>query len=236
MRAGLSKIAADLKDQLDLAEEPVAVSFLREVPQDVPKYADGAVPAGCSFWLKGRTSTFYTVADDHHNCPIGTLTQGFSTPTERSDEAHQLFSFLVGCGYVKQEELENAPRVTPSPAAVAYGPLSQVFSTPDAVLITCNGYQSMLLSEAVASAGPGFPTLTGRPTCAAIPVALNSGTAALSVGCIGNRVYTGLGPQDVVMCIPGSQLAAVASALSSVVKNNADLETIHSEKKAQTSQ
>jgi len=42
----------------------------------------------------------------------------------------------------------------------------------------------------------------GRPTCAALPQALDSLRPAVSLGCIGNRVYTGLSDSEGYVAIP----------------------------------
>jgi len=48
------------------------------------------------------------------------------------------------------------------------------------------------------------------------------GTTA-SLGCIGNRVYTGIEEDDLYVAVPGEQLAAVDQALGTIVAANAAL-------------
>jgi len=81
----------------------------------------------------------------------------------------------------------------------------------------------MLLNEAVNRAGvaSGAPAL-GRPTCMALPASLQHG-AILSLGCIGNRVYTGLGEDQMHFVVRGQDLEAVADALEVVTSANAEL-------------
>jgi hypothetical protein len=81
----------------------------------------------------------------------------------------------------------------------------------------------MLLNEAVNRAGvaSGAPAL-GRPTCMALPASLQHG-AIFSVGCIGNRVYTGLGADQMYFVVRGRDLGAVADALEVVTSANAAL-------------
>ena len=47
--------------------------------------------------------------------------------------------------------------------------------------------------------------LLGRPTCMALPAAMAHGSV-ISSGCIGNRVYTGLGDDELYLMIPGPRL------------------------------
>ena len=58
--------------------------------------------------------------------------------------------------------------------------------------------------------------LLGRPTCMAIPAALTSGMAS-SLGCIGNRVYTGITDDEFYTVIAGKDLASVAAELNTIV-------------------
>ncbi len=63
-----------LMSALHLERPPVAIAFRDEAPAGVEKLA-GAQPSSCSFWrLAADGRTFYTVPDDHHNCPIGSYT------------------------------------------------------------------------------------------------------------------------------------------------------------------
>ena len=81
----------------------------------------------------------------------------------------------------------------------------------------------MLLNEAINRAGvaSGSPAL-GRPTCMALPAALEHG-AILSLGCMGNRVYTGLAEDEMYIVLRGKDLPAVAEALSVIASANAAL-------------
>ena len=82
----------------------------------------------------------------------------------------------------------------------------------------------MLLNEAAMRVGSGgaLPPL-GRPSCMALPAALEKGTVS-SLGCIGNRVYTGLGEDELYVAVPGADLEKVASALEMIVSANKALE------------
>jgi uncharacterized protein (DUF169 family) len=67
----------------------------------------------------------------------------------------------------------------------------------------------------------GVPSL-GRPTCMALPASLQFGAIA-SLGCIGNRVYTGLGEDEMYVVPRGRDLASVAEALRVIRGANAAL-------------
>jgi len=85
----------------------------------------------------------------------------------------------------------------------------------------------MLLLEATGRAGVTTqPGLLGRPTCMALPAALAGGTIA-STACIGNRVYTDLGDDELYVAIPGRDLARVAAGLTTILSANDTLADYH---------
>jgi uncharacterized protein (DUF169 family) len=81
----------------------------------------------------------------------------------------------------------------------------------------------MLLNEAANRAGvaSGAPAL-GRPTCMALAASLQHG-AIFSLGCIANRVYTGLSEDQMYFVVRGQDLQAIADALEVVNSANAVL-------------
>jgi uncharacterized protein (DUF169 family) len=110
-----------------------------------------------------------------------------------------------------------------APVAIVYAPLGESPVDPDVVLFACKPSAAMLLHEAAgrAGVGSGMPAL-GRPTYMALPATLQHGSI-LSLGCMGNRVYTGLGEDEMYLVLRGKDLAAVADALGVVIGANAAL-------------
>lgn len=103
------RIAEQLTTALHLDAPPIAISFADTPPRGVPRLPDpmpepladgrtGRASAGCVFWMKANYRSFTTVADDHANCSVGSLTHGFinaETAAGRSDVAT-----LVESGWV----------------------------------------------------------------------------------------------------------------------------------------
>ena len=86
----------------------------------------------------------------------------------------------------------------------------------------------MLLAEAAGAAGIGDTgALMGRPTCAMIPATLQHRRAAFSLGCIGNRVYTGLADDELYAAIPGCSMDNVLEHLDVIMEANSRLEAFH---------
>jgi uncharacterized protein (DUF169 family) len=205
------------------ARNPVAVTFLDEAPADVQKFA-GTEPSGCSFWrLAAAGRTFYTVPENHFNCAVGAYTHNIPLSAEREKETEQTLKMMFDLGYVKPEEVPQIPRLSKTPKAILYMPLAESATVPDVALFALRPAGAMLLQEAANRAGvsSGAPTL-GRPTCMALPASLQYGTIT-SLGCIGNRVYTGLGQDEMYVVLRGKDLPAVAHALKVVGSANSAL-------------
>jgi len=206
-----------------LARRPVAVTFLEAAPANVEKFS-GTEPSGCSFWrLAAEGRVFYTVPENHFNCAVGAFTHNIPLSAEREKETEQTLKLMFDLGYVKPEEEQQIPRLGKAPAAILYSPLGEAPVAPDVALLACKPAVAMLLNEAIVRAGvaSGVPVL-GRPTCMALPAAMQHGSI-LSLGCIGNRVYTGLADDEMYLVVRGKDLGAVADALGVITTANAAL-------------
>jgi uncharacterized protein (DUF169 family) len=202
---------------------PVAVTFLQELPTHAQKF-EGSEPSGCSFWrLASEGRTFYTVPENHFNCAVGAYTHNITLSPDRENETEQTLKFMFDLGYVKPEEMPQIPRLSKTPKAILYTPLAEATAVPDVVLFAVKPAGAMLLQEAAnrAGVGSGAPAL-GRPTCMALPASLQHG-AIISLGCIGNRVYTGLSEDEMYVVLRGKDLAAVAEALKTIETANVAL-------------
>ena len=190
---------------------------------------DTAGPSGCSYWKRAADgATFYTEASDHFGCPVGAYTHNIELPPERAKELGEVVGMMVNLGYLSSEEVPSIPRRVQRFRFAAYSPLTGAPAEPDVVLIRGNARQTMLLAEAAQAAGIGASSgITGRPTCAAIPAAINSERANASLGCIGNRVYTDLADDELYFALPGKHLAAVTKKLATIVQANRELEKYH---------
>ena len=222
-----SQIERQLAIDLDLPQRPVAVTFLDEPPDGVEKY-EGVQPSGCSFWrMASDGRTFYTIAADHYNCPIGSYTHNITPPAERGHELEETIGFMTSIGYLRAEEVPMIPRLAETPGVVVYSPLGATPVDPDVVLFWGPPGKVMLLQEAATRAGVSAELQTlGRPTCMILPAAMSHGTLA-STGCVGNRVYTGLNDTELYVAIPGRDLAHVTREASIVRTANATLLEYH---------
>ena len=210
----------------------IAVSYLSSAPQGVRKFS-GIVPSGCTFWsLALAGDSFYTVPGDHLNCPIGSYTHAIDLPAARAPELEQALSLMTSLGYVKMEEVPSIPRLSQSPAFIYYAPLGTATIAPDVVIAAGKPGPLMRLQEAAARAGAASTLpLLGRPTCMALPAAMAHGSV-LSTGCIGNRVYTDCGDEELYVMIPGPRLADVVKELAVISSAHDTLRQYHQQRRA----
>lgn len=206
-----------LHDALHLAVAPVAIAFADAVPADPPPFDGpmsepaedgrrGRVPAGCVFWVHGAERAFSTVAEDHGNCSVGSVTHGFAEVADVVGNGD--VGALLGSGWVTEGDMVGVPRVTERPTAVVYGPLGRSPVAPDVVLLRVNGRQMMVLHDAV----PGM-RIEGKPQCHIVAAAKEAGDVVASVGCALSRVRTGMRPEEMTCAVPGARLAEVVAAV-----------------------
>ena len=219
---------SSLAELLDLATPPIAIAFVDAAPPGVARVAGGE-PAGCGYWRRAAAGeVFFTVADDHKGCPVGAHTHNVTLSPGEQQELMGMVQTMVGLSYLKMEDVPQIPTRKTAMQVAVYAPLAAAPVPPDVVLVRGNARQLMLLAEAAQAAGVvGSGPAMGRPTCAVLPEAINSGRTAASFGCIGNRVHTGAGENEAYFAIPGAQLGAMEESLAVIVRANEALETFH---------
>jgi uncharacterized protein (DUF169 family) len=225
-----SVIEQKLRNLLGTKRHPVAVIYAEELPAGVPLFT-GSQPSSCSFWrLAAEGLSFYTVPEDHFNCPVGSYTHRTITPA-KMPELQQTLDLMTGVGYIRMEEIPGVFQLAETPRFVVYTPLSKAPAEPSVVLVAGKPGKVMLLAEAATRAGAfsKLPML-GRPTCMAIPAALEEG-AVTSAGCIGNRVYTEIGDDELYVVLPGRDLEAIAGEIDTIQSANQALTQYHQERK-----
>jgi len=219
--------AEPLRDALHLTQPPVAVCFADRVPDGVPMWK-GQVPAGCRFWEEGTRAVFATSAPDHDLCALGSYTHNLETSTAHDAERAEAWKVFASLGYVRPEDLPQIPVLETRPRFVVYGPLDRVPVRPAVVLLFARPEQALILSEASQQMEGGAPPALGRPACAIVPQAANSGRTALSLGCCGARAYLDVMKSDVALyAVPEPRLAAFTARVAELARANTVLTTFH---------
>ena len=222
------QISNILESSLGSRRPPIAVCFTKEVPEGVSPY-DGSSPAGCKFWEEAFDGPFVTGTADHKNCAIGVHTHSMSGPsTAYEGELGEVLQVMSGLDYVRDEDVAAIPVLAEETSHVVYAPLSQTPAAPDVVLVFSDSRQSLTITEAAQRVDADIPPAMGRPACAVVPQAVNSGRAALSLGCCGARAYLDNLSDDVALwALPGDRIADYAEQIGSFAKANELLGTFH---------
>ena len=221
------KLERQFVEAFALGRRPVAVTFARSVPVGVRKFR-GTEPAGCGFWrLAEGGASFYTEPGDHYNCAIGCHTHRIALPAERASELDQTLAFMMQLGYLKPEDLAQIVQLRQTPRFVVYAPLGEAPVAPDVGLFVGKPSSIMVLNEAALRASVGTQSANlGRPTCMALPAAIERG-AVLSTGCVGNRIYTGIGDDELYVALRGADLERVAAQAQTIANANLRLAEYH---------
>jgi uncharacterized protein (DUF169 family) len=222
-----ASFANTLTANLNLSQPPIAISFSDSIPEGVHHHS-GRVPAGCRFWQDAAAAAFATSSADHALCAIGVYTHNLETsPAQQTDlmDALKIFGQL---DYVRQEDLALIPVLQSRPKYVIYAPLTNTPLPPDVVLLFVNAGQTLILSEAAQQVENQNAPAMGRPACAVVPQVMNTGRAALSLGCCGARAYLDVLTDDVALfAIPGVKLGFYAQRIEALTKANAVLSKFH---------
>jgi len=229
----ITDIATRLQQALGLISPPIAIAFRSEPPAGVP-HVTHSLAAGCAYWSHASAGhSFYTTADDHYGCPVGAHTHGITLPAERASELQSVVGTMISLHYLREQEVPGIPRRAAPFGVAVYAPLAEATFEPDLVLVRGTPGQLMVLVEAARAAGAfdDAPTM-GRPACAMLPHVDSTALGVASLGCIGNRVYTGLGDHEMYVTLSGRRVLDVVNQLDVMVHANRALEQFHSERRA----
>jgi uncharacterized protein (DUF169 family) len=210
-------LAAELQTLLNPTAAPIGITFTDAPVQGVPAFDEpmaepapdgrtGRVPAGCVFWMKSTDKTFSTVAEDHGNCSVGSMTHGFKTLDEVAGNSD--VAALFESGWVTMDDVPKIPLVSKRPASIVYGPLAETPVDPDVVLLRLSPKSMMVLSDAL----PGL-SIEGKPQCHIVAMAKEHSQPAASVGCMLSRVRTGMSNGEMTAALPASQLPEIVGRL-----------------------
>jgi len=222
-----SLISETLTRSLSLRQTPVAISFADCIPAGVEMFS-GRVPAGCRFWEEAVTATFATSAGDHNLCAIGVYTHNLEPSANQQADLGDALSVFKELGYVRDEDLPFIPVLQSRSRYAIYSPLSQAPLPPAVVLVFVDANQTLILSEATSQVENQNAPAMGRPACAVVPQVINTGRAALSLGCCGARAYLdNLSDSTAIFAIPGAKLEPYTTRIDLLSKANSVLSRFH---------
>jgi uncharacterized protein (DUF169 family) len=223
MRTDTGPQLARVKDILGLRRIPIKIGFLDAPPAGLPRWADGPVPAGCSFWdhaMEGHS--FYTLPAEHWNCAIGSYTHNLALPPERAGELDATIAFMLETRYLERAELPGIPVLDAAPAAVAYAPVSSDLFAGDVVMMVATPAQMTLIYEAALKAdiAQAATHTFSRPSCAVLPLSRKTQGLSLSFGCRGNRTFTGVHEDEMYVALPAAKWGDFLDRVIEVQRSN----------------
>jgi len=216
MSQELQQISTQLVADLGLKAAPVQISYLDAPPTGVALHPGGA-PSVCTFFAEGQQRPFYIDQQGHEACEIGAFVLGIPPAGELGGRLMGTLGMMQKEGYLHPGEEAKVAHNASAPRFVAYGPLGSLPMPPTVVLLFAPARAAMLALEA-APEGP-VPS-NGRPMCAIVPTLNQGAKVALSLGCVGSRIYTSMGDDRVVVGIRGDYLATYAAQLQKVRRAN----------------
>ena len=227
MGTNYAELAETLTASLKLSQPPVAVCFADSVPTSIPAYA-GHAPAGCRFWEDAAAGAFATSSADHSLCAIGVYTHNLKPSLAQQTDLIDALKVFGEFGYLTPQDLPLIPVLKSRPAHVIYAPLAQTPLAPGVVLLFVDANQTLILCEATQQVEKQNAPAMGRPACAIIPQVMNTGRAALSLGCCGARAYLDVLTDEVALfAIPGARLEAYIERIVALSVANAVLSKFH---------
>ncbi|WP_203907381.1 DUF169 domain-containing protein [Rhizocola hellebori] len=227
-------IAQRLISALDLGSAPIALTFVDSAPDGLPAAAQPR-PSACSFWRDAEHGTFFASAVAHLNCALGAMVMGFDLPAETYRTLGDIVTMMCECSYLDPIEADKVPSMAGPSNGIVYGPLAQHPLPPDLVLMWLSPKQAMLFNEAAGTASwaAGSTAVTGRPACAALPLASADAVPTMSFGCTGMRTFTEVADDHMLSVVPGQRLERFTAAVEGTQKANHAMTRYYQQQKEQ---
>ena len=223
-----SSLSQKLTAALNLKLPPIAICFTRDLPSDLPAFTR-RVPAGCVFWEEAAKQPILTEASQHDLCAIGVYTHNLANPSPNyASELNTVLNVLGQLQYARKEDVEQIPVLRTRPTHILYSTLAVAPVEPDVVMLFAHAGDGLIISEAIQQVEGGLPPAMGRPACAVVPQVVNSGKAALSLGCCGARAYLSVLADDVALwALPGKRLQEYTERIAAMSDANRTLSKFH---------
>lgn len=211
----LAQIAEQLTHDLELDRPPVQISYLESPPEGVEKHPGGA-PSVCTFFAEGERKAFYAGLPEHENCEIGAFVLGAAPEGELGSRVMGMVGTMQSVHYLEPGDEGKIARNAQPPKFVAYGPLGSLKLPPTSILMFARPRSAMFAMEAAHGSVP----MNGRPMCSIVPTLNHGAPVAVSIGCIGSRIYSEMGDDRMVVGVRGDRLDWFAEEVRKVREAN----------------
>ena len=209
------KLTELLAERLHIELPPVALTFVEECPPEVTPLGKEP-PSFCTLWRWGEERVFYASGEQHLGCALGGMVAGFLPPEGKLDELAAALQEMCEDGGDGPDEIARTARFAHGANGIVYGPLWKFPLEPDVLLLWATLPQMGVLQEVAGTTlwrdNPQGAVFT-RPACSVLAIASEHEKLAMSLGCIGMRLYTRIPPQLFLEAIPRSKLSQVEEGL-----------------------
>ncbi|MEM3506141.1 MAG: DUF169 domain-containing protein [Candidatus Bathyarchaeia archaeon] len=222
------ELSEKLVKLLELNFYPISIHILKKEPKNLER--TNKTSAVCGFLGISEKSSFYALATDHFDCPIGLEVVGFTLDKGRKRSRDKIYSMMVESGIMSKKALANWKRKMPKlkqgfTEAIVYEPLELSHKNPDIVVFKCNPFQSMLLASAIGKElGKETPILSNFPGCCIIPIAYKSKKVVMSLACDGSRKLMPIKPDELLVAISGKELVNLVKELEQYIQGREKFE------------
>lgn len=206
---------------LGLTFEPVAITLIRRGQSLPDGYSQPDKPIRhCQAIMRARKGECLAVKADMQACPVGSSALGLTPISEKvqSGEFHHNMG-MYGSQDAARKTMAARPSLEAgSVEATAVAPLSKATLKPDVVVITGTPEQVFWLLPAASTFSVGgrvtVEMAAVQAACAdSTVVPYLTGNVNISLGCFGCRKTTDIGPDEMLVGIPGNRLQEIVAAV-----------------------
>jgi uncharacterized protein (DUF169 family) len=206
---------------LGLKKEPVAIKLIKKGESLPEGYKVSETPLRhCQSVMKARDGEMICLPAEKNACPVGSSALGEGPLPEkvRAGEFHHNMG-MYDTPEAAAKTMAVRPQLPPGTViATAVAPLSKTKVDPDVIVVTGQPEQMFWLVPAATTFTEG-----GRVTVemAAVQAACADSTVVpyitgninISLGCLGCRKTSSIGPDEMIVGIPAKKLEALVAAL-----------------------
>jgi len=215
----LDRLGDNLNQLLKLENEPVAIKWSVNPPEDIPK--EEGKSRFCGKLEKAMQGEIFYATLDEEECMGGARYSGLKSMDEYPANV-QSGAFMVPRGLYKnipavQRSRKNETYIEPGIfSAITFAPLKKAEFDPDVVFIVCNAKQGMevLHANAYDSGSHGLGA-DAAPICSSMAAApYMTGKVTYGFGDVAARQNMDINSGEIMVSIPGNDLSRIVSNLS----------------------
>jgi len=213
-----NELGEKLNEFLKLENEPVAITWSVEEPQNVEK--EEAKSSFCTKLNKAMKGEMFYATKEEEGCMGGARYSGLKDIRDFPANV-QSGAFMVPKGLYKdipavQRSRNNETYITPGIFnAIVFAPLNKAEFEPDVIFIVCNAKQGMEILHANAyDSGEHGLGADAVPICSSMAATpYMTGKVTYGFGDVAARKKMDINQEDIMVSIPGSDLSRIVSNL-----------------------